>query len=395
MNTLLKIAIIVIVSAITFSCSTSRNTENNEYISNLIIPNQRESITFILGDDLINGNMFYSEAALYYSYNPESRTEYLVTTCRSLTEVHEYLSENPPSNKLPWGVVNLVTHGNGWLGLSVKIAPNQKRTTVTSLSKALESNMFNPLPVEIVDKETEFFVHGCSAGKNKELMQMIGIAFRSHFEVPLVRASLLFENYFSEQNSIMYDSKLYLAKAWFAYYKRGYKPGDIRLARQLKKRYPEADVNWRDILSRSTPRFPGDSYYYTFHVPVKWIVTYPDEKNRPDISSEEAKTNWLLDQDLLLETIDAMNISFNKFSWRIKNIKYRLDDGTLIPAIRAKGYSTVLCIIIPELKKENGIITNQPAVPDLFDTTYYFVSRGYELPEMKSTLSDLQTGLIE
>ncbi len=338
----------------------------------------RESITFILGDDTEEDNMFYKEAARYYQYDLIDRTEYMVNSCRSLTEVREYLLKHPPINNQPWGAINLVTHGNQWLGLSVKIAPGQKRTTEKSLKNALNNGVFIPLPNAVIDSSSELFVHGCAVGQNKNLLEAIGIVFRSNNEKPLVRASLFFENYTShEENGTVYNSKRYFAKTWFAYYKRGYRPGDIRISRQLKQRYPDADVNWRDVLKREGPRWPGDSYHYSFDVPVKWIVTYSDNESLPDISTDENKNLWLLDQDELLSVIESTEIPINKFIWRIKTIKYKCEDGTLIPAIRVKGYATVLCILMPLLSQNQNQINNyQPMVPGLYDTAYYYVKRG-------------------
>jgi len=373
----LKLIFLVLI----FSCSVKKPIDNNDSISDYTIPTSRESITFILGEDLHGNNNFYKEAARYYQGNGFDRTEFIVFTCSSLTEVREHLVENPPTNDLPWGVINLVTHGNQWLGLSMKIAPGQKRTSVSSLSNAKDEGVFKPLTGGVIDRKTEVFVHGCSVGKNSELLEMIGPVFMCDNEIPLIRASLLFENYAynSDITGLQNKSLRYFAKAWFAYYKRGYRPCDIRLARQLEKRYPNAEINWIDILSRNKPRWPGDSYHYTFNVPLKWIVTYPNPDCIPDISNEEAKIDWLLDQDELLETIEKMNVSFNKFSWRVKKIKYQLDDGTLIPAIRAKGYATILCILEPVLNEEKGITNYRPAIPDLNDTNFYYVREGLDL----------------
>ncbi len=355
----------------------SRMTKRKLYDDDISITTHRESITFILGEDADNENMFYKEAAGYYRSHNSDRTEYIVNSCRSLIEVREYLKENPPANNQPWGTINLVTHGNQWLGLSVKIMPGQQRTTALSLQSAINRGVFNPLPVNVIDSRSELFVHGCAVGHNENLLKAMGTAFSSNMEKPLVRASLFFENYTSNEDAgVVTDNRRYFEKAWFAYYKRGYRPGDIRLNRQLNQRYPGADINWRDAFTRSEPRWQGDSYHYTFDVPIKWIVTYTDNESLPDISTDKTKQHWLLDQEELLSVIESTEIPFNKFSWKIKPIVYKCVDGTLIPAIRAKGYATILCILIPLLSDDRNEITNyQPLVPGLYDTTYYYVKR--------------------
>ncbi len=52
-----------------------------------VIKPLRERITFILGEDREADNRYYAEATNYYTHNKKGRTEYLVTTCRSLLEV--------------------------------------------------------------------------------------------------------------------------------------------------------------------------------------------------------------------------------------------------------------------------------------------------------------------
>jgi len=366
------------------SCVTKRKLEvvNSTDISATA---NRESITFILGDDIQTDNMYYKEAAKYYNYNQNDRTEYMVNSCRSLTEVREYLVKYPPANNQPWGTVNLVTHGNQWLGLSVKVMPGKKRTTANRLKAAINQGVFTPLPADVVDSRSELFVHGCSIGRNEDLLEELGNIFQSKDEKPLIRASLFFENYTSDEDAgVVTDSKRYFVKAWFAYYKKGYKPGDIRLSRQLHMRYPNSNINWRDALSRKEPRWPGDSYHYTFDVPIKWIVTYTNEAAIPNISTDEEKHLWLMDQKELLSVIESTKIPINNFNWRMKTIKYKLNDGTLVPAIRAKGYATILCVLVPFLSKDQNPINNyQPLVPELSDTTYYYVKHGTKLLTQK------------
>lgn len=336
----------------------------------------RESITFILGDDLTD-NEYYTEATKYYLYNDIDRTEYTVSTCRSLKEVLDYLGYNKPSNNQPWGTINLVTHGNQWLGLSVRILPGKYRSTVANLEMVLAKELTTPLSDDIIDSLSEINIHGCGIGNNEKLLENIGEFFSSNSHRPLVRASLLFENYSSnayDQNSLI--SSRYFAEAYFAYYKKGYRQGDIRLSHQLSNRYSDADVNWRDMLTRTRPRWQGDSFHYTFNVPVKWIVLYENDDSLPDISTDEKKQHWLLQQKELMSVIESTDIPTNKFSWSIKRIKYKLENGQLAPAIRAKGLTTVLCVLVPMVDNDRNVMVNQPFIPSLNDDNYYTIVMG-------------------
>ncbi len=112
-------------------------------------------------------------------------------------------------------------------------------------------------------------------------------------------------------------------------------------------------------------------------MPIKWIVLYEDEESLPNISENEDQHQWLHEQGELLSVIESTEIPLSKFSWKIKPIKYKIKDGTLVPAIRAKGYATILCILIPLLSDDQGQIADyQPMIPELHDTTYYYVSHG-------------------
>ncbi len=368
--------LLAILIAALIACSAENRETKVSNDDNTSHPVLRESITFILGDDA-SDNTFYQEAARYYTVNNDDRTEYVVGICRSLKEVRNYLCAHPPTNNLPWGQINLVTHGNQWLGLSVRVLPGKYRSTVGNMEMVMRQGLFSPLPDNVIDSFSEINVHGCGVGHNKLLLDAIGKVFCSNTHKPLVRASLFFENYSSANYAgNISESNRYFTKAFFAYYKKGYRLGDIKLSRQLSQRYPDADIYWRDVLKRTKPRWPGDSFHYTFNVPVKWIVIYENKESIPDISSDEKKQQWLQEQDDLMSVIESTEIPMEKFSWNIKPIKYELDNGQLTPAIRAKGYTTILCILCPIVSEQESLISEKPFVPELNDTNYYYVKKG-------------------
>ncbi len=308
----------------------------------------RESITFILGEDRELDNPYYKEAEIYYRYSYKDRTEHLVTSCRSMQEVREYLASFPPSNKRPWGLINLVTHGNQWIGLSVRLTPEGKRTSENSIHEASKLGLFSPMPDSIIDNFSCIYVHGCAVGKNIDLLRAVSNLFASTNYKPRVQASPLFEYYTSNQTHMgRVSSHRYYTRAWYAYYKKGYRPCDIHISNQLKKQYPKTRILWRDVLTREVPRWEGDTYHYTFDVPVKWVTLYSSWDDLPDISSIENQQQWIRQQADLMEAINKTKIPLDKFSWQFKKIRYPLDDGSLVPGIRVRGYCTVLCILQP------------------------------------------------
>lgn len=330
---------------------------------------RRENITFILGKDAGTKNPYYSQAEKYFRADQKERTEYLITYCSSLVEVRNYLTENPPANGLPWGQINLVSHGNQWQGLSVAVSSGSERTTSESIEKAINNGVLIEIDDTLLDEESELFVRGCGVGNDLELLKKLAEAFGGMDVKPTVRASKLFEYYYSEHAET--PGRMY-AKSWLAYYKTGYRPGDIRLARQLQNNYPNENKNRWDALSRTVPRWAGDSYHYTFNIPVKWIVVYPHRDSVPDISTRKSQEAWIKNQPDLNKVISTIGISPDKFDWRFRNIRLRTKDGAFLPAIRAKGYCTVLCVLEPlKIEPQTGTTNFLPYDPKENDTIYF------------------------
>ena len=329
----------------------------------------RESITFILGEDEETDNLYYTEATNYYKLNETGRTKYLVTSCRSLLEVRDHLEENPPSNGLPWGLINLVSHGNQWLGLSVKVTPHSKRSTPERIREYIENDSLRPLPNYLMDEKSEIYIHGCGIGNNPQLLDIIGEAFAGDDSVPLVNASKLFEYYRSVYNSgMVLKSERYQAKTWMVTYKMGYRPDDITICNMLKNKYPESTIDWRDALSRQQPRFNGDVYHYTFEVPVKWIIPFEHRDSLPDISSREKELELIWSRKEITDGLQKIELPAETFNWWLRTIRINNEDGSTSPAVWVKGYCTILCVIKPMLQDEDFVTRKHNET--IFDTKH-------------------------
>ena len=227
---------------------------------------ERENITFILGEDEGPEENYYASATNFYRTHPTEGTEQLVTTCRSILEVRNYLATHFRPGQLPWGKINLVVHGNEWSGLGVATLPNGKRTTIASLKTAMENGALQPLPNHIADMKTEFHLHGCAVGRNIDLLQTIGKAFGA--SQPLsVKSSVHFIRYEPSEESPSTGIRSQL-ESWYAFYPKTYRPSDEQLVVQLKKRYPNEEVDWEDALFRNQPRHQKDIYHHTFNIPI-------------------------------------------------------------------------------------------------------------------------------
>ncbi len=335
---------------------------------------KRGSITFIMGEDKTPVNRFYTKAAYYYRHDETDQTEFVETSLRSLTGVRDYLEENPPANGSPWGVINIVAHGNEWSGLGIPIFPGGERTTKDSLTAAIESGNFPPLNNDVIDAESEIRIQGCALGLNRAFLALIGKVFGGEdLQRPIVRSCRYFISYqTTESNGQISYCAQYLTDFWYAFYRSGYRPCDICLARRLRQRYPDADMNWREALKRTQPRYAGDIFHYTFDLPVKWIAIYPDKESCPDIRKKKDQQNWLNTQAELQLYINDVGIPIDYFEWRIRNIKYKCDDGTLKPAIKATGKCTILCVLkaLTESDSTNSA-HRRPLRPSITDTMYY------------------------
>ncbi len=334
-----------------------------------VVEQKRDSITFIMGN---SENGFYANAAYYYRHNKTDRTEYVETSLRTLIEVRDYLKNNPPAGGKKWGVINIVVHGNEWTGLGIPVFPGGERATRESLAAAVESGAFCPPDQGVVDSKTEIRIHGCALGRDHTLLKLISRAFggnEEYLQVPVVRSCRYFISYeTTENNGEITHCHEYLTDFWYAFYRAGCRPGDIRLADQLRHRYPDADINWRDALKRTLPRYVGDNFHLTFNLPFKWTVIYPDAKSRPDIREKKYGQKWLNSQIEFRQYVDSLNIPADYFEWTIQKVRYKCDDGTFKPAIEAIGRCTILCVLKTLTEPESNRI---PLRPLITDTKYY------------------------
>ena len=327
-----------------------------------------------MGQDDTFDNPYYTEALKYYRYHPSDQTSDVVTSCRSLQEMRDYLLREYAEQQRPWGVVNVVVHSNEWRGIGTPIQPNGQRTTTGALYQAIADSTFLPLPNHIMDAQTQIVLQSCALGRNAELLKAISVAFggnEADGQRPIVRSSRQFIHYQSPLGK-PHEIQRYLADFWYAFYATGYRPGDIKLTQQLEMRYPDIDLDWRDMLTRTAPRYPGDSYHYTFNVPLNWTVTYPDVSQRPKLRTKAEEMAWLQTQTELQEALRQYNIPAEHFRWRFDYTTHTFEDGVEEPAIVVRGKTTILCVLQPLVTPNPMDSTHlEPLVPAITDERYY------------------------
>lgn len=347
-------------------------SQDTTVLSDSTVPDKiasRLSIAFILGEDKEADNPYYDEAMRYYTTNPKGKTNFIVTTCRSLTEVKAYLKKNLPDNASPWGTIHLISHGNQWTGLSIKVTPDSKRATTERIVAHTQSSSFELLDQTVVDAKTRIFLHGCGVGNNRDLVDAVRVFFGSQYEQPMIFAPKLFEYYASIGSEKNLQCERYLAQSWFVNYPMDTKPSVSSLTNELREKYADAHVDWQSALSREQPRWIGDAYHYTFEVPAKWIIPVDTVPHL----TEETQNVWLHNQKQIMDDLRALQIPVERFKWSFSSGYTETKSGNKSRAVFVKGYCTMLCVLQAVTDGQNEhLMLQKPFVPALTDTHFYY-----------------------
>jgi len=340
---------------------------NSNTINKLLLPRNgfRPSVAFILGNDKQAENPYYEQALRYYTTNPKAKTDFVVTECRSLEEMKSYLADHAVLNAQPWGDIHLISHGNQWSGLSVKVAPQSKRATTQRILEYTRSPEFIFLPSSVVDDLTRIFLHSCGVGNDANLVEAVRSFLGCPQSLPTVYAPRLFEFYTSDAAGK--NSQRYLAQSWLVCYRFGEQPSTLSLMNELREKYVEVAIDWKDALERSSPRWVGDTYHYTFDVPVKWIVPVDA---RPDLTDEILQMEWLAQQPQIGKELDRLHLPLEKFKWTFVKGYAQGKDGEKKAAINVTGYCTMLCVI-KTMTHEPTTADTSPAT-EITDPRYYY-----------------------
>lgn len=353
-RTINKINVLLLLSGIALLLFSPIST------GNILLPEinnevpKREEITFIMGEDFNTQNPFYFNTELYYRFNEQEKTDVVITNCRSLAEVQQYLRENTPKYGQAWGMINLVSHGNQYTGLSVRVSPEGKRANTKRVREGIENRILIPLPENIIDNKTQITLHGCGIGNNTDLLEVMKSAFSNENNSLKLNASNYFEYYVPETNNAQIIKK-FLAKYWIVNFKKGYQPNDRILAKKFANKFPDADINWKHALQNRKGSEAGDVLNYTFTIPVKWVFRYDCKDSVPQLDTKASRLNWVKQNQKIMEDLEKLDIPPEKFNWWMRNIYVRNDDGSKTAALWVKGYCTSMCILELLPPQENGL----------------------------------------
>lgn len=379
-SSILPIGVLFIFLFLLFSCNrrkeipASVETEQNDSIDAIIeidtIP--RTSISFILGKDNSEFNQYYGLANYYYRLNPEDKTEIVIDSLISILEVSNYLANNPPKNGRPYGLINLVSHGNEFVDLKALVYPKGPRTSTESLEKAIQDSVFIPLDTTIIDKKSLIYMHGCAIGNNQKLLTNIGIALGSKTNGVKVKASKLFEYYtYLSKNKNPKSIRRYFAKNWYAFYHPDSIPGHEEFARRFSERYPSDSVNWLEGAKRRFQSNPAELYHFSFVVPAQWEELYTEESHVPKVNTRLRRQEWLMNNQPFLDLLDKTQVPLEYFQFKYYKPKYTQKSDTVY-ALQVRGKAGVVCLIQPLLAENDSLKARFEPLNPAEDDPFFF-----------------------
>ena len=335
----------------------------------------RSSVTFILGKDNSPYNQYYTIANHYYRMNPADRTETVVDNLTALSQVLDYLQSHPTDDGRPYGLINLVSHGNEFIDLQATVTPKGERISPQSLQEALTDRLLTVPDSTLVDERTTIFLHGCAVGQNQALLDGLATAFGGH---ATVKASKLFEYYaYLSRNQNPSSIRHYYARTWYAFYHPDSLFNEASLVRQLRQRYPHDTTHWHEGLRRRFQENPSQLYHYSFIVPCTWDELYGGLSDLPNVNSRRRREQWVADNDGFRDLLALTNIPRENFQIKFYRQTYRGNGDTLLYGLRVKARAGVVCLIQPLTVTDSTGLPYAPYRPDDSDTVIFAFSNNY------------------
>ena len=333
----------------------------------------RISVTFIMGRDNSAYNPYYSLANQYYRLNPDERTEVVVDSLTALSQVLDWLRLHPADNGLPYGLVNLVTHGNEFIDLQMTVTPDGQRTSVESLRQAMADSLLLPPDSTVIDRHTLIYLHGCAVGQNQSLLDALAQAFGNR---ATVQASKLFEYYaYLSSNHNPQSIRHYFARTWYAFYHPDSNYNEASLLQQLRHRYPADTTHWREGLHRRLQENPSQLYHYSFIVPCLWDEVYASPADMPLVNTRTRRCQWVADNADFRSLLARTQIPQNYFQVKFYRRTYILSDDSLAFGLHVKARAGVICLIQPLVVEDTAGNPYTPFTPLINDTAVFAFSQ--------------------
>lgn len=334
----------------------------------------RTSVTFILGSDQSANNQYYTMTNHYYRLNPDERTEVVVDNLTSLKQVIGWLNSHPDTvNDRPYGLVNLVSHGNEFIDLQAMVTPHGARISAASLRQAMADSTLPTLDSGIVDSRTLVFLHGCAVGQNQSLLD----ALAQVFGAATVKASKLFEYYaYLSPNHNPQSIRHYYARNWYAFYHPDSTIDEKAMVRQLRRRYPDDKVDWRAGLRRRFQNNPAELYHYSFIVPVRYTEFYATPADKPSVASSKKRQQWVDSHPDFCRLLDSTRVPRKYYQFKFYRVTGLDENDNLLLGLEVRARGGVVCLIQPLVAPDTLVGPYAPFVPASDDSSIFAFSRG-------------------
>lgn len=333
----------------------------------------RTSITFILGEDNSTFNQYYTLANHYYRLNREDRTEVVVDNLTSLSQVLDYLREHPADSARPYGLINLVSHGNEFIDLQATVTPWGARISSQSLREALDGKKLVPPDSTVVDSLTVVYLHGCAVGQNQALLNGLAEAFGGK---ATVKASKLFEYYaYLSRNQNPSSVRHYFARTWYAFYHPDSAFDEKNLVKQLHQSYPKDTTHWREGLQRRFQENPSQLYHYSFIVPCSYSVIYGAKSDLPNVNSRSRREQWIAEHPEYSTLLATTHIPQQYFQTKFYRQTFQGDNDSILYGLQVKARAGVVCLIQPLVATDSTGFPFAPYCPAEEDSTIFAFSR--------------------
>jgi len=304
---------------------------------------ERESVTFLLGEDEDPSRPMYRVAASFFAKDPQERTDHVITTARSLEEVRDYLDHHAPTNQLPWGLVNLVVHGSRWGQMDVPVAKGGTPVREEELSHrgALE---LAPLPSSLLDDHSEIRVHACGLGEDVDVLRGLSRLFRNREgQTPRVRGTRLY-TCFQTGEGPGDAPKRFLVRNWQTTFRPGDRPTNAELLRRFR-RLPQAPaLDVEAALNRRVAHGAGDAFSVETPIQFQWTLVLGPGSEVPMLGGQRRLLAWLHGREEFRQRLMARSLSLDQLHWEARAITYRLN-GQDYPALQVLGLGRVLHLL--------------------------------------------------
>ncbi len=335
-------------------------------------PVTRRSITFILGVDADPARPLYAMADRYYRLDPEERTDEVVNGLRSLKEVRDHLAAHRPANGLPWGVVNLVVHGNAAGYLESPVLPGAAMASPEGLEAAATCGALSPLPDALLDEGSELRALGCALGRNPRMLTVLAKAFGGDdIHRPRVCSSLHFTGFMADGGSPS-GCRRCLWDAWTLPLGVGARPSPETLIARLRALDPHAEVDWQSALSRANPADPSDAYAYEHPSEFRYTQVYASEAEVPAFQNKGRSWRWLMENKGFHDALGRSGLYWDRFQWELTPARYQAADGSSHPALTAHGTGLSLTILRPLVEPDPAEPAGRRPLRAAWDDERYF-----------------------